>query len=130
MFVAIPPRQRRRPSWVTPLLVIGMCAAFIWTVMLPVDERALLLQSRGMLGGGDLPLGGRGLRLLTASFLHADWTHLLGNLVFLMLCGRAPDAEGAPDREAMRQELYSQRLAAYGESYLAELRADAFIRYP
>ena len=53
-----------------------------------------------------------------------------GNLVFLMLCGRAPDAEGAPDREAMRQELYSQRLAAYGESYLAELRADAFIRYP
>jgi membrane associated rhomboid family serine protease len=30
---------------------------------------------------------GRGLRLLTALFLHADWVHLLGNLVFLLIFG-------------------------------------------
>ena len=29
----------------------------------------------------------RGLRLLTALFLHADWIHLLGNLVFLLIFG-------------------------------------------
>src|SRR3546814_9517285 len=27
------------------------------------------------------------LRLLTALFLHADWAHLLGNLVFLLIFG-------------------------------------------
>ncbi len=87
MFVAIPPRQRRQLIWVTPLLVACMCAAFMWTIWLPAGERIALLQSQGMLGGGDLSLSGRGLRLLTASFLHADWTHLLGNLVFLMIFG-------------------------------------------
>src|SRR5690606_24079809 len=30
---------------------------------------------------------GRGLRLLTALFGHADWAHLLGNLVFLLIFG-------------------------------------------
>ena len=27
------------------------------------------------------------LRLFTALFLHADWSHLLGNLVFLLIFG-------------------------------------------
>ena len=30
---------------------------------------------------------GRALRLISALFLHADWAHLLGNLVFLLIFG-------------------------------------------
>ncbi len=53
------------------------------------------------------------------------------NMVFLMLCGRTPAlGEDAPDREAIRRSLFSQRVAAYGDGYLAQLRADAIIRYP
>ena len=40
-------------------------------------------------------------------------------------------AEGAgPTREQVRGQLISQRLAAYADGYLAELRAEAAIRYP
>ncbi len=48
-------------------------------------------------------------------------------LVFLMLCGRTFAATEEVDREAVREGLFSQRLAAYADSYLAELRAQAVI---
>ena len=52
--------------------------------------------------------------------------------ILLMLCGRTfAVAEGAgPTREQVRGQLISQRLAAYADGYLAELRAEAAIRYP
>lgn len=50
-------------------------------------------------------------------------------LAFLMLCGRVTElAEGA--RQEMRQELANQRLQAYAEGFLQELRADAIIETP
>lgn len=48
----------------------------------------------------------------------------------LMLCARTPALGEDVDRGAVRQRLLNQRLAAYAEGYLAELRADAIIRYP
>lgn len=53
-----------------------------------------------------------------------------GNLAMLMLCGRTPVFEEQPDRESVRGQLINQRLSAYGNGYLAELRADAIILYP
>ncbi|MFD0979768.1 peptidylprolyl isomerase [Tropicimonas aquimaris] len=53
-----------------------------------------------------------------------------GNLAMLMLCARTPVFEEQPDRERVRNQLINQRLAAYGDGYLAELRADAIILYP
>lgn len=53
-----------------------------------------------------------------------------GNLVVLMLCGRTASTEDAPDREAVRRQLINQRMGGYGDGYLAQLRADAIIRYP
>lgn len=53
-----------------------------------------------------------------------------GARVVLMLCGRNPQIEEAPSREAIREELRNQRLAAYANGYLEELRADAIIREP
>lgn len=51
-------------------------------------------------------------------------------LVFLMLCGRTLAISEDVDREVVRQNLLNQRLQSYADGYLAELRADAIIRYP
>ena len=56
---------------------------------------AMLSKFRGALTGGEaigntfqaLWLQGHWQRLFSALFLHADWAHLLGNLVFLLIFG-------------------------------------------
>ncbi len=54
-----------------------------------------------------------------------------GAVVFLMLCKRqAGGPQDMPSREAMRNQLTNERLNALSESYMADLRADAIIRYP
>ncbi|MEX5729184.1 peptidyl-prolyl cis-trans isomerase SurA [Rhodovulum iodosum] len=53
-----------------------------------------------------------------------------GARVLLMLCGRTPAIEEAPDRAEVRRRLVNQRLGSYSESYLAQIRADAIIREP
>ncbi len=50
-------------------------------------------------------------------------------LVLLMLCGRTPSLDEAPDREALRNQLRAQRLSGYADALLAELRASADIRF-
>jgi peptidyl-prolyl cis-trans isomerase SurA len=62
-----------------------------------------------------------------------------GQPTLLMLCGRTYEiADGevgedgqpvGPSREDIRGRLISQRLASYADGYLAELKADATIRY-
>ena len=51
-------------------------------------------------------------------------------LVFLMLCSRTPEPNIDLTEEAIRQTLFSARLEAYANNYLAQLRANAIIRYP
>ena len=51
-----------------------------------------------------------------------------GGHLFLMLCSRVPDIEGAPSRDEARELLVNQRLAALADAYLEELRAEAIIR--
>jgi peptidyl-prolyl cis-trans isomerase SurA len=53
-----------------------------------------------------------------------------GQPELLMLCGRVPQLDVAPSREAVRNQLVNRRLAGYANGYLEELRADAFIRVP
>lgn len=52
------------------------------------------------------------------------------NLMLLMLCARTEVIEDEIDRGAVRNRLINQRLAAYANGYLAELKADAIIRNP
>lgn len=52
------------------------------------------------------------------------------SLVFLMLCSRTPRTEEPPDRQEVARRLVDQRLSTLADGYLAELRADARIRYP
>lgn len=53
-----------------------------------------------------------------------------GQPTLLMLCGRVPQLDVAPSREAIRNQLLNRRLAGYANGYLEELRADALIREP
>ena len=95
MFVSIPSRQRNQVRWATPLVVFLLWLAFLWTNSLPADGQQALLLEWAALSGGQLPGdilhswadAEQWLRLFTALFLHADWAHLLGNVVFLLIFG-------------------------------------------
>lgn len=95
MFVALPTRARPSLRWATPLLFALLWLAYLWARTRPGAAQHALVLDWGALTGGqamddtlrELWTQGRGLRLLTALFLHADWVHLLGNLVFLLIFG-------------------------------------------
>ena len=50
--------------------------------------------------------------------------------VFLMLCARTPVQEVPPTRDEIRERLLNERFGAMAQSYLEELRFNAFIREP
>jgi membrane associated rhomboid family serine protease len=94
MFVQVPSRRKRSPAWVTPLLVVIAMGLFVWLAVLgekrlPVLERwgtvpeTLFSQSDTW----SALLDGRVLTLFSAIFIHADWLHLIGNLLFLVIFG-------------------------------------------
>lgn len=95
MFVSIPSRRKVAIRWAVPLLFAAIWLAFVWSVNRPVTARDALWLDWGALSSGMSRPGdwwatlqdGSVLRLFTALFLHADWLHLLGNLVFLLIFG-------------------------------------------
>ena len=95
MFVGIDNRKKTTFRWATPLLF-----ASLWLMYVLVATRAPALREGTPLAWGVLSGGlksvdaweqaiadGSVLRLFSALFLHADWVHLLGNLVFLLIFG-------------------------------------------
>jgi membrane associated rhomboid family serine protease len=95
MFVHVPSRRKPSPAWATPLLVAASMASFVWLATLGA-ERVPLLERWGAVpetlfssAGGALnaALDGRVLTLFSAIFIHADWLHLIGNLLFLVIFG-------------------------------------------
>ena len=99
MFVGIAPRKKQVLSWANPLLFATMWLAYLVGATRAPDQRHGTELDWGALTGGldSLQAGqaavvdGTVLRLFSALFLHADWVHLLGNLVFLLIFG--PPAE-------------------------------------
>jgi len=95
MFVPLPHRRKSGPRWVAPLLAATLLAGHLWvSTRAPAEGRALLESWAALTGGSDpvqtwrlLGSDVRWLRLVTALGLHADWTHLAGNLVFLLIFG-------------------------------------------
>ncbi len=95
MFVSIPSRKKPALRWAVPLLFSAIWLAFLWSISRPNEaQRSLWLDwgalSTGLANSQDWWAAlrdGSVLRLFTALFLHADWLHLLGNLVFLLIFG-------------------------------------------
>ncbi|HEY0502939.1 MAG TPA: rhomboid family intramembrane serine protease [Lysobacter sp.] len=106
MFVTIPGRERSPLRWATPALFSLLWLAFIAVEVMPGQEQRRLLTEWGALSGGlttsrewwQALRSGSLLRLFTALFLHADWAHLLGNLVFLLIFGLPAERAMGPWR--------------------------------
>jgi len=96
VFVRVEQRRKQHLPWAT-IAIIGSCALIsLWLAGLPTDQHLELLRHWGTvpskLFDTQAPtlwqlLERRGLRLVTALFIHADWLHLAGNLLFLMIFG-------------------------------------------
>lgn len=106
MFVSLPSRRKPALRWATPVLFAVLWVAFLWAATRPLATHDSLLLNWGALAGGlstpeEWMVGirdGSALRLFTALFLHADWAHLLGNLVFLLIFGLPAERTMGPWR--------------------------------
>lgn len=92
MFVHVPARHRNNFRWVTPLLVIACVAVFCWLTLTPLAARYDLLLQWGtvparLFDSHHAFFGWAWLSLFTALFMHADWLHLVGNILFLVIFG-------------------------------------------
>ncbi len=95
MFVSIPSRNKTSVRWAIPLLFVALWLAYLWSISRPGQARSTLWLDWGALSSGvaspqdwwAMLRDGSVLRLFTALFLHADWSHLIGNLVFLLIFG-------------------------------------------
>lgn len=105
MFVSVPSRRKGSPPWATPMLVATCMALFVWLALsgsarLPVLERwgavPETLFSQGSVA--DAVLDGRLLTLFSAIFIHADWLHLIGNMLFLVIFGMPAERSMGPWR--------------------------------
>lgn len=106
MFVSIPSRERVPLRWATPLLFAALWICFVAVELMPGQEQRRLLMEWGALSGGlatpqewaQAWHNGNLLRLFSALFLHADWAHVLGNLVFLLIFGLPAERAMGPWR--------------------------------
>ena len=96
MFVHLPSRRKPHPPWATLLVVAACVLTFLWLAALPPAERPALLIRWGTVPATLLDMQApwrqqlaelRAARLVTALFIHADWLHLAGNLLFLVVFG-------------------------------------------
>ncbi len=106
MFVAIPSRSRPGWRWATPTVFTVLLAAFVALALVGADAHRTLLNEWGALSGALVDVHawraawseGAALRLVTALLLHADWSHLVGNLVFLLIFGLPAERAMGPLR--------------------------------
>ena len=95
MFVGIDNRKTTTFRWATPLLFAALWLTYVLAAMRTPALREGTPLDWGVLSGGldtttawrEAIADGSVLRLFSALFLHADWIHLLGNLVFLLIFG-------------------------------------------
>ena len=96
MFVHLPSRRKPAPPWATLLIVATCMVVFLWLATLPAGERGAMLARWGTVPSTLLDANApwlqqlaelRAARLVTAIFIHADWLHLTGNLLFLVVFG-------------------------------------------
>lgn len=87
----------RRTPWITGTLVAACALTFLYELSLPPRTLDLFIQQWGAnpnlvlraLYGDPLVPRTELLTLFTSQFLHGGWLHLIGNMVFLWVFGRA-----------------------------------------
>jgi membrane associated rhomboid family serine protease len=96
VFVNLPSRRKPSPPWATLLIVAACVVVFLWLATMPQAQRLGLLTRWGTVPSTLLDTNApwllqltelRAARLVTAIFIHADWLHLTGNLLFLIVFG-------------------------------------------
>jgi membrane associated rhomboid family serine protease len=96
VFVQVERRRKPHLPWATIAIIGGCVLISLWLASLPPAEHLRLLRHWGTVPAKLLEAQApslrqlfelRGLRLVTALFIHADWLHLAGNLLFLMIFG-------------------------------------------
>jgi membrane associated rhomboid family serine protease len=96
VFVRVEQRHSPHLPWATIAIIAACAVTSLWLAFLPADDRLEWLRQWGTvpskLFDTQAPMLQqlselRMLRLLTALFIHADWLHLAGNLLFLMIFG-------------------------------------------
>jgi membrane associated rhomboid family serine protease len=96
VFVRVEQRHSPHLPWATIAIIAACAVTSLWLAFLPADDRLEWLRQWGTvpskLFDSQAPMLQqlselRILRLLTALFIHADWLHLAGNLLFLMIFG-------------------------------------------
>ncbi|GAB6196365.1 rhomboid family intramembrane serine protease [Lysobacter xanthus] len=106
MFVPLPPRDKAPMRWAMPTVFVALWGCFVVASLLPDAGQRRLLMEWGALSG-DLRSwdslwasvrDGHLARLVTALFLHADWAHLIGNLLFLLIFGAPAERAIGPWR--------------------------------
>ncbi|HET8897774.1 MAG TPA: rhomboid family intramembrane serine protease [Rhodanobacteraceae bacterium] len=90
MFVHLEQRQRRVFPWATLLLVTACVAVFVCLSLTPAAARLRLVLAWGvmpaeLLSGTLHPA--HLAQLVSTLFIHADWLHLVSNLLFLVIFG-------------------------------------------
>ncbi|MDQ3269680.1 MAG: rhomboid family intramembrane serine protease [Pseudomonadota bacterium] len=100
MFLAVPSRQKSPPRWATSLLFAVLWGCYTGLSVLSEGRQQEWMLEWGALSGGldNWHWPRDGLRLFSALFLHADWAHLLGNLVFLLIFGLPAERAMGPLR--------------------------------
>lgn len=100
MFVELPSRRKQHAPWATLLIVATCVIVFLWFANQPLDVRLRLLTYWGTVPATLLDFSApwkqqlyelRVARLVTAVFIHADWLHLCGNMLFLIIFGVAAE---------------------------------------
>lgn len=92
MFVQLEERPRRQWLWATPLALLICMGMAIWLQLAEAPLRNRFLNAFATLPERlSLSEPASWLNLLTALYLHADWTHLLGNMLFLAIFGVATE---------------------------------------
>jgi membrane associated rhomboid family serine protease len=98
MFVRVETRRRAHPPWATLGIVIACIALSLIEVngrdpgrVLAVDLGTVPVRLMSALSFSDNAWLIELRRLFTGLFLHADWPHLLGNVVFVLIFGFASE---------------------------------------
>lgn len=90
MFVHLEQRRRSRFPWSTLCLVALCVGCFVWLSLADPAQRMRWIMDWGVVPTRllDAPwYAPQAAQLLTTLFVHADWLHLLSNLLFLLIFG-------------------------------------------